>query len=229
MPRSVYQQFVKGYTEKQWGVAATSLESALARRFEVRHDGDIRLSKHKYQGLPIDGYHFWMQKMLAGIPVFLEHDYLSERDVYRARKMLIFTGPIDEYFGYKYGRLRYRGQKRLHRYFTDVQQYQPGVQVNYPDIDTGPHIRIIEWKHLMPAGSRIFKGTLTTNETPYDPLDPNDFEYPFPDCTNRAVYNLYKAEVVKQDRLLICGRLGEYRYLDMDQAIGRALHLSKDL
>src|SRR5581483_4312331 len=96
MPRVVYDKFVKGYTEKQWGVPTHRLTPHLVKRFEIRSDEDPRLSRHKYQGIPSHGYAVWMQNMLAGIPVLLNTDYLQQRHAFRA-KQLIFTGPIDEF------------------------------------------------------------------------------------------------------------------------------------
>jgi UDP-galactopyranose mutase len=226
MPSIVYEKFIKGYTEKQWGVFAHTLQPELARRFEVRHNNDRRLSLHKYQGLPTVGYLDWMLRMLADIPVFLNTDYLQTRDSFQAKKLLIFTGPIDEYCSFKRGRLKYRGQKRVHTFHTDVGFRLPGIQVNYPDQADGEKIRTIEWKHLMmPDTARNIIGTLTTDEVPYSPSDPNNYEYPCPDEHNQDLYQRYRQDVSTMKNILICGRLGEYRYYDMDQAIGRGMKL----
>jgi UDP-galactopyranose mutase len=230
MPAIVYEKFVKGYTEKQWGVPARALEPGLAKRFDVRLDNDTRLSRHKYQGLPVDGYAAWMTRMLAGIPVLLNTDYLQDRAAIRARRLLIFTGPIDEFFRFELGRLEYRGQMRRQRYFPDKDYRLPGVQVNYPDPRHGSHIRQIEWKHLMRPGTiGGVVGTVTTDETPFSPSDPNEYEYPFPDEANQVLYGKYFKAAARLDRVLICGRLGEYRYYDMDQAIGRAMRIARSV
>lgn len=226
MPHSIYERFVKGYTEKQWGVPAVTLEKELARRFDVRFDGDGRLSRHPYQGLPSNGYNEWMRQILSGIPVMIGTDYLAAKTEVRFKRALIYTGPIDEFFGYSLGRLRYRGQKRVTTYYSDIQHKQPGVQVNYPGIEYGAKIRTIEWKYLLPEAQRsLVRGTLTTDEIPSDQEDPNNFEYPFPDQKNQFLYREYRRRADALPRTLICGRLGEYRYFDMDQAIGRAFSL----
>lgn len=230
MPRAIYEKFVKGYSEKQWGVPATSLSASLARRFDVREDGDPRLMRHKYQGIPSDGYAAFMVEMLRGIPTVLNFDYLANREAFEARKLLIFTGPVDEFFGCRFGRLRYRGQQRRHRYLPDCDFIQPCGQVNNPSPEDGPHIRTLEWKHMMaPECASRIRGTVLTTETPVDPADSDGFEYPFPDPANAAVFERYATLARAMPGLLICGRLGEYRYLDMDQAIGRAMKLFDEI
>jgi UDP-galactopyranose mutase len=227
MPRVVYEQFVRGYTEKQWGVPAASLSAALARRFDIREDDDPRLMKHRYQGIPADGYTAWITNMLGGVPVLLNYDHLRNHTI-RARCLTVFTGPVDEYFGYDLGRLAYRGQRRQTTYLPDVDRFQSCGQINNPDPLGGAHIRTLEWKHMMPPeyASRI-RGTVITTETPYSPSNPGDYEYPFPDQRNADLYRRYAERAATLSDVLICGRLGEYRYYDMDQAIARALVLSR--
>jgi UDP-galactopyranose mutase len=228
MPRVIYEKFVKEYNEKQWGVRADALSPSLCTRFDVRHDDEPRLKPHcKYQGIPVPGYAAWMNEMLAGIPVLLNCDYLARRDDFHARKKVIYTGPIDAYFDYDIGRLHYRGQRREHAYHSDADYLQPTGQVNNPTHAGGPHIRMLEWKHMMerPFGLRI-RGTVVTTETPYSPADSNEYEYPFPDEANATLYAEYRRRADAVDGLLVCGRLGEYRYFDMDQAIARAMMLA---
>lgn len=230
MPEIVYHKFVKGYSEKQWGVPATTLSADLAKRFDVREDDEPRLMRHKYQGIPREGYSGFTQNIIAGIPTVMNFDYLKNKHQVKYRKSLIFTGPIDEFFGYDLGRLRYRGQRREHEYLPDVQLAQPCGQVNNPDPSRGPHIRTLEWKHMMPPEDQSkIKGTVLTRETTYTPEDPNSQEYPFPDSINQDLYKKYRARVDAIPGLMVCGRLGEYRYYDMDQAIGRAMMLGKQL
>src|SRR5256885_12706925 len=107
MPSEVYRKLVKGYSEKQWGVPACTLDADLAGRFEVRHDDDLRLKKHRHQGIPVDGYAAFMARMLAGIPVLLDVDYLRQRSEFVAGRHLVFTGPIDQFFELDLGRLHY--------------------------------------------------------------------------------------------------------------------------
>jgi UDP-galactopyranose mutase len=227
MPWLIYEKFVKGYTEKQWGVPAKLLSSDLARRFDVRKDDEPRLMRHRYQGLPEQGYAAFTQELLRGIPVILNCDYVRNRNDLNTRAMVIYTGPIDEYFGFDLGRLKYRGQRREHEYLPDVDWVQPCVQVNNPDPANGAHIRTLEWKHMMsPKQMRQIRGTVVTRETTVTPSDPNDYEYPFPDQANAKLYHAYAERARAMPNLLICGRLGEYRYYDMDQAIARAQMLA---
>lgn len=230
MPQLIYEKFVKGYTEKQWGVPAKTLSADLAKRFDVRLDDEPRLMRHKHQGIPEEGYAEMMRKMLEGIPVMLNCDYLAHRNEFDASKKVIFTGPIDEYFGYDLGRLAYRGQERQHEYLPDVEYFQPCGQVNNPDAANGPYIRTLEWKHMMQEAyaSRI-RGTVITRETTVTPTNPDHFEYPVPDQANEKLYKMYRERAQLLPKVMICGRLGEYRYYDMDQAIGRALVLGKRL
>ncbi len=230
MPRLIYDRFVRGYTEKQWGVPAAALSASLARRFDVRDDDEPRLRRHQYQGIPEEGYSGLMRGILAGIPVILNCDYLRHRDDFQATRMTIFTGPIDEYFSFDLGRLKYRGQRREHDYLPDVQFAQPCGQVNNPDPNNGPHIRTLEWKHMMrPDYAARIQGTVLTREVTITPVDPGDYEYPFPDDANTQLYRAYRERAASIPQLLVCGRLGEYRYYDMDQAIARAQMLAANL
>ena len=231
MPASIYREFVAGYTEKQWGVAPCRLGASLAGRFEVRRDGDPCLKKEKYQGLPEDGYASFMKRMLENIPVLLNCDYLRDRSQFKVRRKVIFTGPIDEWFGYCLGKLQYRGQRREEAYHPQVKGFlQPCGQVNNPSREQGSHIRSLEWKHMMqPEYAGRLEGTVITTESAFTPVDPNCFEYPFPDAANQELYKKYRAMAQGSQEVLLCGRLGEYRYLDMDQAIERALQLAQAL
>ena len=226
MPRMIYEKFVKGYSEKQWGVPASKLSATLAGRFDVRLDDEPRLKLHRYQGIPTDGYAVFMERMVRGIPVLLNTDFRTVRAALTPAMMTIYTGPIDEYFDHEFGKLHYRGQQRAHTYYPDKEFVQPCGQVNNPG-DAGPHIRTLEWKHMMPNEYRArIRGTVLTTEVTVTPSDPNEYEYPFPDSANQTLYRRYRDRAGKEPRLLICGRLGEYRYFDMDQAIARAQMLA---
>ena len=191
----------------------------------AREARDLRLKTSRHQGLPRGGYAAFMTRMLDGIRVATGVDYLRHRDTMAARRHLVFTGPIDEYFGFDLGRLAWRGQRRQHRYRPEARWHQPVPQVNEPHPDV-PIIRTLEWKHMMePALRERLPGTVITTETPYAPDDPGAYEYPFPDAANQQLYERYRARADALAGVTICGRLGEYRYYDMDQAIGRALTL----
>jgi len=228
MPDRVYRQFVKEYTEKQWGVPATELDAALCKRFDVRHDNDPRLTpKAKHQGIPIRGYDHLVQGMLNGIEVITNCAYKNSHEIATPSVMTIYTGPIDAYFDHCLGKLRYRGQRREVTYLEETARYQPVAQVNEPLHDGGRHIRTIEWKHLMPAekAERV-RGTVITREFPIDARNWEDAEYPFPDSQNAELYKKYRRLADGLDDVLICGRLGEYKYFDMDHAIARAMTLA---
>jgi UDP-galactopyranose mutase len=228
MPRVIYEKFIKEYNEKQWGVSVRSLSPKLCQRFDVRHDDDPRFKPtSKYQGIPEYGYAELSRRMFEGIPVLLNFDYLERRDEVRARELLVFTGPIDCYFDYDLGKLQYRGQKRTHTYLPDMDWKYPAGATNNPLHSGGPHIRRIEWKHWMKREwAEKIRGTLILTETPFTPTDPNEFEYPFPDDANARLYQQYRKRADALSGVVICGRLGEYRYYDMDQAIARAMALA---
>ncbi|MDB5356495.1 MAG: hypothetical protein JWN24_2948 [Phycisphaerales bacterium] len=231
MPRAIYEKFIKEYNEKQWGVPNSTLAASLCTRFDVRLDDEPRLKPDsKHQGIPAQGYAHWMAKMIEGIPVILNYDFLQRRKEIRASRMLVFTGPIDEFFGYDLGKLVYRGQRRQHTYLPDTDFVQPCGQVNNPLHAGGPHIRTLEWKHMMdPQFAGRIRGTVLTTEVPYSPENPADYEYPFPDEKNATLYKAYRQRADGLSRTLVCGRLGEYRYYDMDQAIGRAMMLAEKM
>lgn len=223
MPEIIYHRFVKGYSEKQWGVPATSLSASLAKRFDASWNDDPRLKHHRYQGLPVQGYNGFMSRLLEGIPVIVNCDYLKCRDSFQVRKLLIYTGPIDEFFEFALGKLKYRSQYREHIYLPDTDWSLPCGQVNIPDPNT-LHVRSLEWKHMMqPAYAMRIKGTVLTNETPFTPTNPDQYEYPFPDEANARLYKHYTQLAHALGKLVVCGRLGDYRYYDMDHAISRAM------
>lgn len=228
MPRELYDSFVRNYTRRQWGADPTCLDAQLARRVRVNPRSGQSLTPHfRFQGLPRHGYAAWTGRLLSGIPSVLGVDFLRERDAYRARKRLVFTGPLDEFFGFDAGRLAYRGQRRIHDYRADTIQLQPCAQINYPEADDDGPIRTVEWRHLMPTDQqRHLPGTVVTSEFPFSPVDADAFEYPFPDAENRRLHQHYLRRASRLCGLLVCGRLGEYRYCDMDQAIARALVLA---
>jgi UDP-galactopyranose mutase len=230
MPQTPYEKFIKGYTEKQWGHAATSLSPKLAQRFEVRRDGDPRFSRHCHQGIPRTGYAEFMRELLRGIPVVLNCDYLAMRQLFKARQLLVFTGAIDEFFSYDMGKLDYRAQSREHVFLPSVDYVQSCGQINNPSPECGAHIRTLEWKHMMPPDqAATVRGTVITRESPYSPQNSDHYEYPFPDQRNQFLYDAYRSRAAREKRLMICGRLGEYRYFDMDQAIGRALRIGRKI
>lgn len=230
MPRIVYEKFIKNYTEKQWGVPANILSTELAQRVNV-HENDSRLTPdYEYQGIPKEGYAKIMCNILAGIPIILNFDYLKNRQTIKYKKLLIFTGPIDEFFDFRLGHLKYIAQKREHTYLPNVDYLFPCGQINNPSPNNGPYIRTLEWKHMMPDFySNRIKGTVLTTEVPINATNPNFYEYPFLDDDNAKLYRNYRELVNRTRRVLICGRLGEYQYYDMDRAIERAITLANNI
>jgi UDP-galactopyranose mutase len=228
LPGDIYRPFVRAYTLKQWGVDPRQLSPDLAKRIQIRMDSDKRLTTHRYQGIPLNGYAQLMKNLLKEIPVLTGVDYLKERSSFTAKSLLVFTGSIDEYFDFEFGHLEYRAQRREIVELPNVDRYQSCGQTNFPSSSDGDHVRTIEWKYLMPLDQlQNVTGTVITKETPFSPTDPRDYEYPFPDQKNRTLYEKYHSKARKQSNLLFCGRLGEYRYYDMDQACARA-HMFAD-
>jgi len=222
MPRIVYERYVGPYNEKQWGVAATALEASLCQRFDVREDDDPSFSpRATFQGLPVNGYLALVENMLDGITVV--RDRPVRRGEVRARRRLFCTGPIDAWYNRVLGPLRYRCQRRA---TTTSTTPLPAPVVNNPGHEGGPHIRTIDWGWLSGDGARPRVGeTLWTTEIPDDATHDDELEYPFPSVTMRERYERYVAlaRSLDGDSVVFCGRLGEYRYLDMDQAIARAM------
>jgi len=221
--RGMQLHAIDAYNWKMWG--AETPDEATARGC-FRDDGDDRLKLDKYQGLPVDGYSAWVRKMLERIP------FIGNLADWRAwygnsNTKTVYTGAIDEYYGYCYGELGYRGQKRELVRRAYRQPFQPVVQVNLPSPDCGP-IRCIEWNH-MAAKPCWDAGSLLTYETPWAPDTPDAQEYPVNTAANKELYKKYRARADADDKLLVCGRLGEYKYMDMDAAIARALLLGRRL
>lgn len=231
MPRAIYDRFIKGYTEKQWGVPANTLSSQLCRRLDVRANDDPYLTPHAtFQGIPTAGYSAWLTRMLEGVRVDLNINYLSDRRAFRPRNLTIYTGPIDEYFNFSLGRLSYRGHQRTTKHLVNDRRVLPCAQVNHPDLADGQKVRTIEWKHLMRrdlAGN--VRGTVVTEEVPFAATNPMDFECPVPDETNEDLYMDYSRLAQQESSVLFCGRLGEYQYYDMDQEISRAAGFARKI
>ena len=228
MPVNLYVKFIKGYTQKQWGVNPRFLHTNLANRFQIRKNYENRLTpRHKHQGLPKRGYKYLIDNLLKDIPKRLNYKYDSNSPRICYKKKLIYTGPIDEYFRYKFGRLRYRGQIRETIYLPETSFFQEFAQINNPSLKDGAFIRTTEWKHFTSnKESNSIKGTVITKEYPFSPTNSNNFEYPFPDIININLYKKYRNLASELKDVIICGRLGEYRYYDMDQAIEKAMAIT---
>jgi UDP-galactopyranose mutase len=228
IPRPVYEKAVCGYSTKQWGVPPRDLSVDLAGRLEVRGGNDRRLTPWaRYQGVPRGGYTRMVERMLEATDVVCGFDYTQNREAFRPKRLTIYTGSIDEFFEYCLGTLKFRAQRREVRCLSSVSAHQEAVQVNEPSLDAGPHIRTIEWKHLPQDGAFSSTVTVITVETPTTATSADSREYPFPDAANRGLFHRYRALACSVGDVLICGRLGDYRYYDMDHVVYRALSAAR--
>lgn len=221
----IYTKLIKGYTEKQWGRSCTELPAFIIKRLPVRYTFDNNYFNDPYQGIPIGGYNTLIQALLDGIEVRTGVDYLEHRDDYaNMAKTIVYTGPIDEYFGYSLGTLEYRGL----RFETDrlEEENHQGVAVmNYTDRET-PYTRIIEHKHFEFGTQPV---TYVTKEYPADWQPGQEAYYPVNNERNQALYQRYAELAKKEKNVIFGGRLAEYKYYDMDDVIRRALEVIKTL
>lgn len=213
--RELYEKFFRGYTRKQWGVDPSELNKSVTARVPTRTNQDDRYFTDTFQAMPLQGYTHMFQNMLRHpkIKIMLNADYREVRDQVKFKR-LIFTGPIDEFFDFKLGKLPYRSLRFEHR-TLDQAQFQPVAVVNYPQ--TEEYTRITEYKHL--TGQQALK-TSISYEYPTDVGDPY---YPVPRVENEALYKRYEALAAEQSNVWFVGRLATYRYYNMDQVVGQAL------
>ncbi len=220
--RDLYEKFFKNYTLKQWGLSPAQLDSSVLYRIPVRTNTDDRYFTDKYQVMPRDGYTKLFENLLdhKNIQVELGVNFFDIRDKIKA-KHIIYTGPIDEFYGYCYGRLPYRSLRFEHEHFPDINQYQPVGVVNYPN--DHDYTRITEFKHL--TGQQC-NGTSICREYPRSHGDPY---YPIPRPENEQLYRKYERLAQKETNVSFLGRLARYRYINMDQAVAEALELADHL
>ena len=221
--RDVYEILIKGYTEKQWGRPCSELPASILRRIPVRFTYDNNYFNDPYQGIPIGGYTQIIKKMLARCEVQLLTDFNDAREHYmKLAKKVLYTGPIDYYFNYCYGPLQYRSLRFEHERIEN-DNYQGVAVVNYTDAET-PYTRIIEHKHFE-FGKQHY--TVITREYPLEWSSDIEPYYPINDKTNQAGYLQYISLGKMEKNVLFGGRLGEYRYSDMQDTIISALQLAK--
>ena len=217
----IYEKLIKGYTEKQWGRPCRELPPFIIKRLPVRFTFDNNYFDHPYQGIPIEGYTKMIQSMLSGIDVKLNTDYLSQKEEFRRiADKVIYTGPIDEYFAYREGTLQYR-RLRFETEVLDMPNYQGVAGMNYTD-NEHPYTRIIEHKHFL-FGKGNAEKTVITKEYSAEWKPGDEPYYPVNDAKNAAIYEKYEALSKKEKDVFFGGRLGLYRYMDMDQVIQQAL------
>lgn len=217
----IYEKLIKGYTQKQWGRPCTELPAFIIKRLPVRLTFDNNYFNHPHQGIPKCGYTKMVENMLDGIEVKLGVDYLESRDDYRAMAdKVIYTGPVDEFFDYRFGELQYRSL-RFETEILDEDNHQGVAGMNYTDIDH-PYTRVVEHKHFLFGAGNPDK-TIITKEYSADWKKGDEPYYPVNDEKNSALYARYKELADKEENVIFGGRLGTYRYMDMDQVIKQAL------
>lgn len=217
--KDIYEKLVKGYTEKQWGTRATELPAFIINRLPVRFTYDNNYFNDKYQGIPIGGYNKIIEKMLNGIEVRLNTDFLENRGELEAlADKIVFTGMIDEFYDYKFGTLEYRSLKFEHEILNE-ENYQGNAVINYTDYEV-PYTRIIEHKHFE-YGTQ--SKTVITKEYPAKWSKGDEPYYPINNEKNNETYNKYKELADKETNVIFGGRLAEYKYYDMHNVIEQAL------
>jgi len=217
--QDLYEKLVKGYTEKQWGHLCTELPPFIIKRLPVRYTYDNNYFNDRYQGIPIGGYTKLIEKLLDGIEVRLNTDYLLQRDTFDAMAdKIVFTGPIDAYYKYVCGDLEYRSL-RFETEVLDMENYQGNAVINYTEKEI-PYTRIIEHKHFE-FGTQ--PKTVVTREYPMQWQRGDEPYYTVNDERNTQTYNAYRKLADKENRVIFGGRLGSYKYYDMDKVIEAAL------
>ena len=225
----IYEKLIKGYTEKQWGRPCTELPAFIIRRLPVRLTFDNNYFNALYQGIPVGGYTRMVERMLEGIEVRLNEDYLKDREHWnQIAEKVVFTGPIDAYYDYRLGTLEYRSV-RFETELLDTPNFQGNAAVNYTDRET-PWTRIIEHKWFEfgkdSEGNDLPK-TVISREYSSEWKPGDEPYYPVNDEKNENLYKRYRALADREDRVLFGGRLGEYRYYDMDKVIASSLQFSR--
>ena len=227
--RDIYEKLIKGYTEKQWGRDCRDLPAFIIKRLPVRLTFDNNYFNALYQGIPIGGYTKMVENMLSGMEVRLEEDYLKNKATWDAMaKTVIYTGPIDAYFAYQLGTLAYRSV-RFETELLDMPNFQGNAAVNYTDRET-PWTRIIEHKWFefgKDENGNDLPKTVISREYSSEWKPGDEPYYPVNDEKNGALYTAYKELAEKEKRVVFGGRLGEYKYYDMDQVIASALQCAK--
>ena len=218
--KDIYLKLVKEYTEKQWGRDCKELPSFIIKRLPVRFTYDNNYFNDRYQGIPIGGYNIIIEKMLANADVELGVDYLKNNEKYNElADKILYTGMIDEFYGYKYGNLEWRSLKFENEILENEDNYQGNAVVNYTSHDQ-KYTRIIEHKHFE---FNKCKGTVITKEYPMNWKLGDEAYYPVNDDKNNKLFAKYQELAKKESNVIFGGRLGNYKYYDMDKVIRAAL------
>lgn len=221
--KDIYETLIKGYTQKQWGKKCSELPSFIIKRIPLRFEFNNNYFNDTYQGIPIGGYTLLINKMLEGIDVILNEDFLQNKEKYlRIAKKIVYTGAIDEYFDYSLGELEYRSL-RFEEIKMNKEYYQNNAVINYTDKET-PFTRIIEHKYFE---NIVSSSTIITKEYPDTYIKGKERYYPINDEKNNNLYNEYLKLAKKEKHVIFGGRLGNYKYYDMDDTILKAMEDSK--
>lgn len=228
--RDIYEKLVKGYTEKQWGRDCKELPAFIIRRLPVRLTFDNNYFNALYQGIPIGGYTKLVENLLEGIEVRLNEDYLEDKAKWNAMaEKVVYTGAIDAYFDYTLGNLEYRSV-RFENEILDMPNFQGNAAVNYTDRET-PWTRIIEHKWFefgKDENGNDLPKTIISKEYSSEWKPGDEPYYPVNDKKNGELYQKYKALAEKEENIIFGGRLGEYKYYDMDAVIASALECARN-
>ena len=214
--KDIYEQLIKGYTEKQWGRPATEIPAFIIKRLPVRFVYDNNYFNDKYQGIPVGGYNKLIEGLLDGVEVQCDVDFLSNKDYYeKIAEKILFTGAIDEFFGYQHGKLEYRTIHFEHE-ILNMSNYQGNAVVNYTEAEV-PYTRIIEHKHFEMFGEEVDKVSQTVISREFSSEWKEGMEpyYPINDEENNALYQKYKSLADQNPKYIFGGRLAEYKYYDM--------------
>ena len=223
--REIYEKLVKGYTEKQWGRDCTELPAFIIKRLPVRYTYDNNYFNDLYQGIPIGGYNVIIHRLFEGCDIETGVDYLEKKDYYDSLgEKIVYTGTIDAYYKYQFGKLEYRSL-RFESEILDEENHQGVAVVNYTDRET-PYTRIIEHKHFE-FGTQ--PKTVITREYPVTWQEGMEPYYPVNDEKNQALYQKYAKLAEKEENVIFGGRLGEYKYYDMDKVIASAMVRAKEI
>ena len=221
--KDIYHRLIKGYTEKQWGRSAKELPAFIIKRIPFRFIYDNNYFNDLYQGIPIGGYNKITEKLFEGCEIRLGADYLADKEKYDAlADKVVYTGTIDSYFDYCFGKLQYRSL-RFETEVLDCDNYQGNAVINYTDRET-PYTRIIEHKHFE-FGTQ--EKTVITREYPAEWTEGMEPYYPVNDEKNQELYKKYAELAGKEENVIFGGRLAEYRYYDMDKVIESAFSCVK--
>lgn len=219
--RDVYEKLIKGYTEKQWGRECRELPAFIIRRLPLRFTYDNNYFNDRYQGIPVEGYTKIVERLLEGTRVLLDTDYLEHRaELDRMAEKVVYTGMIDAFYDYSLGVLEYRSL-RFETEELPVENYQGNAVVNYTERQV-PYTRIIEHKHFVYGKQPT---TILSREYPCEWKKGDEPYYPVNNEKNDGLYEAYRARAEKEGRVIFGGRLGSYKYYDMDKVIGAALSL----